>query len=57
MNKQQAIEELESMNSGFTFLECHVCDKYNEKQGCCSWNSCDNLKAVKIAINTLKKVN
>lgn len=50
-NIEEIIEFLQGFNDGYTFQQCQTCFKFNEKDGCCNKEKCEELEAIEFLIS------
>lgn len=55
-NIEEVIEFLQEFNDGYTFQQCQTCFKFNEKDGCCNKEKCEELEAINFLISDYKRV-
>lgn len=53
MQLHEAIDILKSLNNGYSFSDCEVCENYNELTGICDKEKCDELIAIETVIAEL----
>lgn len=53
MQLHEAIDILKSLNNGYSFSGCEVCENYNESTGICDKEKCDELIAIETFLQEL----
>lgn len=56
MQPHEAIDILKSLNNGYSFSDCEVCENYNELTGTCDKEKCDELIAIETVIAELDRL-
>lgn len=56
MQLHEAIDILKSLNNGYSFSDCEVCENYNELTGTCDKEKCDELIAIETVIAELERM-